>query len=161
MRGALILAIPLLFSVNANAAWNERSSADRLTGKKTIRMETSALAPISHYGRTIVPKLSLQCLTPSDRTTPYIGAFIIFGELVAVVPDARMRLRIDDGEVENRLVGLSPRADHIQLVVPEAFVFDRLRNSSRVRVEVPLLDNDAFMEFNTKGTLAAINKIGC
>jgi hypothetical protein len=94
-------------------------------------------------------------------TPPYIGAFIVFGEPVAVVPDAKMRLRIDDEQVENRIVGYSSRRTYIQIVAPETFVIDRLHNSSRVRVEVPLLDGNAFMEFNTKGTQAAINKAGC
>jgi hypothetical protein len=161
MRRALVLAAMLLFVTSAFAAWKERSSTDRLTGEKTVHMETSALAPIRNYGRMIVPMLSLTCLRPSDGTAPYIGAFITFGEPVAIVPEAKMRLRIDDEQVENRIVGFSPRGHYIQIVAPETFVIDRLRNSSRVRVEVPLLDGNAFMEFNTKGTQAAINKAGC
>jgi hypothetical protein len=161
MKHILISAAMLVWATNALAAWNERVSTDRLTGGKIVRMESAALAPIRSYGRTIIPRLSLQCLTPSGGTASYIGAFVVFGEPVLVVPDAKMRLRIDEGEVENRIVGLSSRGDYIQIVAPEEFVSDRLRNSSRVRVEVPLLDGNAFMEFNTKGTQAAINKAGC
>jgi hypothetical protein len=145
---------------NANAAWREQSLTDRLTDKKTVRMENPALAPISYYGRTIIPRLSLQCLRPSDYSAPYIGVFIVFGEPVAFVPDAKMRLRIDEGEVEDRIVGTSSRGNYIQIVAPEMFAW-RLRNSSRLRVEIPLLPGNAFIEFNMKGTEAAINKAQC
>jgi hypothetical protein len=160
MKRLLIFAAVLLFITDANAAWRERSLTDRLTDKKTVRMENPALAPISYYGRTIIPALGLQCLRPSDYSAPYIGVFIVFGEPVAFVPDAKMRLRIDDGEVENRIVGTSSRGDYIKIVAPETFAW-RLRNSSRLRVEIPLLPGNAFMEFNMKGAEAAINKAQC
>jgi hypothetical protein len=161
MKRLLIFATTLFFVANANAAWRERSLTDSLTGKKTVQMENPALAPISYYGRTIVPRLSLQCLTPSDGTAAYVGAFIVFDEPLAVVPDAKMRLRIDDGGVENRIVGLSRRGEYIQIVAPEGFVFERLRGASRLRVEIPLLSGKAFMEFNTKGAEAAVSKARC
>lgn len=161
MRRALILATVLLFVTNANAAWKERSSTDRLTGQKTVRMEDPALAPISNYGRTIVPKLVLQCITPSDDSAAaYIGAFIDFGEPVAVA-DAKMRLRVDDGEVENRIAGVSRRGDYFQIVAPDQAIADQLRSSSRLRVEISLPAGNAFMEFNTKGAGSAIDKARC
>ncbi len=70
-------------------------------------------------------------------------------------------MRIDDGEVEDRVVGLSPRGNYIQIVAPESFVMDRVRNSSRLRVEVSLLDGSAFVEFNTKGAESAITNVRC
>jgi hypothetical protein len=71
-----------------------------------------------------------------------------------------MRLRIDEGHVEDRIVGTSSRGDYIQIVAPETFAW-RLRTSSRFRVEIPLLPGNAFMEFNMKGAEAAINKAQC
>jgi hypothetical protein len=150
----------LPFATNAFAVWKEQVSKDRLTGRENVRMENAAFAPIRINGHAIVPRLVLQCLTPSDGES-YIGAFIVFGEPVAAIPESSMRLRIDDSEVETRLVGSSPRGDYIQIVAPEEFVPDRLRNSSRLRVEVPLLDGNVFMQFNTSGTQAAIDKTGC
>jgi hypothetical protein len=161
MRWILISLALLTFTTNASAAWSERVSIDRLTGGKTVRVENAASAPIRSRGRMIVPRLSLQCLTPSDGATSYIGVFIVFGEPVVMAPDAKMRLRIDEGKVENRIVGLAPRGDYVQIVAPEEFASDRLRNSFRVRIELTLLDDNAFMEFNTKGANAAIDKIGC
>ncbi len=160
MKRQLIFTTVLLFATNANATWKEQSFTDRLTDKKTVRMENPALAPISYYGRAIVPRLVLQCLRPSDNSAPYIGVFIAFGEPVAFVPDARMRLRIDEGQVEDRIVGTSSRGNYIQIVAPETFAL-RLRNSSRLRLEIPLLPGKAFTEFNMKGAEAAINKAQC
>jgi hypothetical protein len=71
-----------------------------------------------------------------------------------------MRLRIDEGQVEDRIVGTSSRGHYIQIVAPETFAW-RLRNSSRLRVEIPLLPGNAFMEFNMTGAEAAINKAQC
>jgi hypothetical protein len=160
MRESLSAVMLIAATTVGNAAWNERATTDRLTGAKTFQMETAALAPIPQYGHAIVPRLALQCLRPSDAS-PYLGAFIVFGEPVAVLPDARMRLRFDDDEVENRIVGSSPRGDHVQIVAPQNFVIDHFPNSSRLRVDFPLLAGNAFMEFNTKGAEAAINKAQC
>jgi hypothetical protein len=168
MKSLHTIAVPVLFTAAvsavatvANAAWNERSTNDRLTGVKTVRMESPALAPIGQDGRAIVSRLVLQCIRPDDGATSYVGAFIVFSEPVAVVPDARMRLRVDDGEVENRIVGLSSRGDYIQIVAPETFVADHFLNSSRLRIDFPLLAGNALMEFNTKGAEAAIKKAQC
>jgi hypothetical protein len=77
MNRLTLPAVMLIFvtSVIANAAWIERTTTDRLTDQKKVQMETAALAPISQYGRTIVPRLALQCLSPSGAP-PYLGAFM-------------------------------------------------------------------------------------
>jgi hypothetical protein len=149
--GRILIVIAVsAFATAVNAAWNERSSTDRLTGVKMVRMESPALAPINQNGRAIVPKLTLSCVTPSDAS-PYLSAFIFFAEMVAV-EDTKMRYRIDDGAVETRPAGVSHQG--------QGFI-EQLRNSSRLRIELPLLAGNAFMEFNTKGAEAAINKAQC
>jgi hypothetical protein len=158
--GRILIVIAVsAFATAVNAAWNERSSTDRLTGVKMVRMESPALAPINQNGRAIVPKLTLSCVTPSDAS-PYLSAFIFFAEMVAV-EDTKMRYRIDDGAVETRPAGVSHQGDYFQVVAAGQGFIEQLRNSSRLRIELPLLAGNAFMEFNTKGAEAAINKAQC
>jgi hypothetical protein len=59
------------------------------------------------------------------------------------------------------LVGSSSGGDYVQTVAPDTFVVDHFPNSSRLRVDLPVLAGEAFMEFNTKGTEAGINKAQC
>src|ERR1700722_18391935 len=159
MRVSLSTVMIVAATTVANAAWTERTTTDRLTGAKTLQMETAALAPIQQSGHAILPKLTLSCVSPSD-TAPYVSAFIVFGELVAV-EDASIRYRFDDGAVENRLAGVSRGGDYFQITAIKEVFLGQLRNASRLRVELPLLAGNAFMEFNTKGAESAVNKAQC
>lgn len=159
MKRLSILAVTLLCATSAMAGWAERVRTDRLTDRKFVRMENAALAPIDHYGRAIVPRIILQCITPSEGPK-YLGAFISFGDQVAIA-DAKIRYRFDSGVVETRLAGISDQGDYFEIVAADQEFLDELARSSRLRVELRLLAGTAFMEFNTKGSDIAIGKAGC
>jgi hypothetical protein len=159
MKRLSILAATLVCATSAMAGWTERMRTDRLTDRKVVRMENAALASVDYYGRAIVPKLILQCITASEGST-YLGAFISFGDQVAIA-DAKIRYRFDNGVVETRLAGISDHGDYFEIVAADQEFLDELARSSRLRVELALLAGAAFMEFNTKGSDVAIAKAGC
>jgi hypothetical protein len=161
MKLILILAFALVCATHSVAAWNERVSRDHLTGAKIVRLENSALSPISHHGRMIVPKLVIQCIAPSEGAA-YLGAFIDFGEQVAI-EDTKIKYRFDDGAVQNETAGVSRRGDYFQMpgYGPDQTFIKQVRNSSRLRVELPLPAETMFLEFSTKDSAEAVQKARC
>ncbi len=153
---AAILALVLPFSGSVSAAWKQSTFVDRLTGAKTIRSESRALAPVNIHGRATMPVLTLSCVRYSDSTSQ-IGVFIMFEQVVSFV-DTTMRWRFDDGPAEERSVGASPRGTYFQITDLLGEFIDPLKQSSRLRVELKLPQTDAFMEFNTKGAADAVKK---
>jgi len=160
--GVLALVCTLGMSiVAASASWSKKSSTDRLGGKTIIEMRTNGRGAIHQFGHTVASQLVMACTHP-DGGTDYVSVELYFSERVAI-SIAHGRYRFDDAEVVP--VNLLPSDSGNYLVLASIFsekFFVRLRNSSKLRVEVSLpWAGNPILEFDTSGAGAAMDEVPC
>jgi hypothetical protein len=143
---------------SAQARWVASTTLDKLTDKKIARMESKSVTAVTIHGRTFHPILTLSCVHAADGAV-YVGVFIIFPVVVSFA-DVRMRYRFDGGTVEERSAGASRTGTYYQVVEDGAFL-EKLKHSSRLRIDLSLAAINAFMDFNTAGAAEAAAKAQC
>jgi hypothetical protein len=153
----------LISATVANAAnWTERSSTDRLTGKKIVEMRTDGRGLIQQFGRTVTSQLVLACSHPDDGSADYLVAKAFFSESVAI-SDTQGRYRFDSGSVHAVNIFPSSRGNYLYLsaTISDSF-FLQMRTSSKLRIEVSLpWAGDPLIEFDIAGASAAMDRVPC
>jgi hypothetical protein len=163
MNRIVITCLFLIRAAIANAEnWTEKSSTDRLTGKRIVEMRTDGHGLIQQFGRTVTSQLVLACTHPDDGSADYLSVKLFFSERVAI-DKTRGRYRFDSGPVRD--VNIFPDHRGIYFVLSASMTkwfIQQLRTSSKLRIEVNLpWAGDPLIEFDIAGAGAAMDRVPC